>query len=285
MPTLNLEKLENLRQRTFNLAPDRGLRTPEQARQFVNERGFVYFWPIKGILLPTLWVATAGDRPVPNEHDDPSMVTWGWKDDALGKHIWYYGKILRRKATFISLEVAPYFYALSENFGSPEEDYLLAYEEGRLTQAAKQIYEALLDKGSLDTISLRKEARLLNAKELVFNRALEDLQKDFKIMPVGVAEVGAWKYAFRYEITARHMPELPEQARPIGEAQARRKLVELTLASLGATQTRELVKLFGWLPDLAQRTVAGLAQNGKLIEHVEHPKSSGEWVALPELVE
>ena len=138
------------------------------------------------------------------------MVTWGWKDDSLGKRIWYYGKILRRKATFISLEVAPYFYALSENFGSPEEDYLLAYQEGRLTQAAKQIYETLLDKGSLDTISLRKEARLLNAKESVFNRALEDLQKDFKILPVGVAEVGAWKYAFRYEITARHMPELPE---------------------------------------------------------------------------
>ena len=285
MQTIHLEKLENLRRRTFHLNPGAQLSNPEQARQFVNERGFVYFWPIKGILLPTLWVATAGDRPVPNEHDDPSMVTWGWKDDALGKHIWYYGKILRRKATFISLEAAPYFYALSENFGSPEEDYLLAYEEGRLTQSAKQIYEALLDKGSLDTISLRKEARLLNAKELVFNRALEDLQKDFKIMPVGVAEVGAWKYAFRYEITARHMPELPEQARPIGEAEARRKLVELYLASVGATQTRDLVKLFGWLPDLAQRTVAGLVQNGKLLEHLQHPKSSGEWVALPELVE
>jgi hypothetical protein len=213
------------------------------------------------------------------------MVTWGWKDDALGKHIWYYGKILRRKATFISLEVAPYFYALSENFGSPEEDYLLAYEEGRLTQAAKQIYETILDKGSLDTISLRKEARLLNAKESVFNRALEDLQKDFKIMPVGVAEVGAWKYAFRYEITARHMPELPEQARSIGEAQARRKLVELYLASVGATQTRELVKLFGWPPELTQRSVAGLMQNGSVMAHVNHPQSGGEWVTLPELVD
>ena len=285
MPTLNLEKLAKLRQRTFNLTHERRLKTPEQARQFVNARGFVYFWPIKGVLLPTLWAATAGDRPVPNEHDDPGMVTWGWKDDALGKHIWYYGKILRRKATFISLEVAPYFYALSENFGSPEEDYLLAYEEGRLTQAAKQIYETILDKGSLDTISLRKEARLLNAKESVFNRALEDLQKDFKIMPVGVAEVGAWKYAFRYEITARHMPELPEQARSIGEAQARRKLVELYLASVGATQTRELVKLFGWPPELTQRSVAGLVQNGSVIEHVSHPQSSGEWVALPELVD
>ena len=284
MNNLDLNRLQVLRLRTFHLSPASCLKTPEQARQFVNERGFVYFWPIKGMLLPTLWAATAGDRPVPNEHDDPGMVTWGWKDDSLDKHIWYYGKILRRKATFISLEVAPYFYALSENYGSPEEDYLLAYEEGRLTQAAKQIYATLLEKGSLDTISLRKEARLLNAKESVFNRALEDLQKDFKILPVGVAEAGSWKYAFRYDITARHMPELPEQARPIGEAQARRKLVELYLDSVGASQTRELVKLFGWPPELTQRTVAGLAQNGKLIGHVSHPQSSGEWLALPDLV-
>ena len=285
MPTINLEKLQALRQRTFHLSPAGRLKTPEQALKFVNERGFIYFWPIKGMLLPTLWVATAGDRPVPNEHDDPGMVTWGWKDDSLGKHIWYYGKILRRKATFISLEAVPYFYALSENYGSPEEDYLLAYQEGRLTQAAKQIYESLLDKGSLDTISLRKEARLLNAKESVFNRALEDLQKDFKIMPVGVAEVGAWKYAFRYDITARHMPELPEQSRPIGEAQARRKLVELYLASVGTTQTHALVKLFGWPPELTQRTVAGLVQHGSLIDQVSHPHSNGEWLALPVLVD
>ncbi|MGA2490348.1 MAG: crosslink repair DNA glycosylase YcaQ family protein [Anaerolineales bacterium] len=285
MPAIDLNKLKVHRQQTFHLDPAIRLRTPAQALNFVNERGFVYFWPIKGIVLPSLWVAAAGDRPVPNEHDDPSMVTWGWKDDSLGKRIWYYGKILRRKATFISLEVAPYFYALSENYGSPEEDFLLAYEEGRLTQASKQIYEALLVKGSLDTISLRKEARLLNAKESVFNRALEDLQKDFKILPVGIAEVGAWKYAFRYEITARHMPELPGQARPIGEAEARRKLVELYLASVGIAQVRDLIRLFGWTPELTQRTVAWLVQNGLVKDGLSHPQMSGEYVALPELVD
>jgi hypothetical protein len=47
----------------------------EQAINFVNERGFVYFWPIKGIVLPTLWVATAGERPVPNDHDDSGQIT------------------------------------------------------------------------------------------------------------------------------------------------------------------------------------------------------------------
>jgi hypothetical protein len=284
MPSIDLSKLKAHRQRTFHISAAARLTTPAQALDFVNERGFVHFWPIKGVLLPTLWVATAGDRPVPNNHDDPGMVTWGWKDDSLDKRIWYYGKILRRKATFISLEVAPYFYALSENYGSPEEDYLLAYEEGRLTQAAKQIYETLLDKGSLDTISLRKEARLLNAKESVFNRALEDLQMDFKILPVGIAEAGAWKYAFRYEITARHMPNLPEQARSIGEAEGRRKLVELYLASVGAAQTREVVKLFGWPPELTRRTIGWLVENGFLREGLSHRQLAGEWLALPELV-
>jgi hypothetical protein len=282
--SINLEKLKKLRARTFHLPPRACVTTPEQAVDFVNERGFVYFWPIKGITLPTLWVSVAGDRPVPSEHDDPGNITWTWKDNSLGKKIWYYAKILRRKATFISLEIAPYFYALSENYGSPEEDYLLAYEEGRLTLAAKQLYETLLDKGSLDTISLRKEAHLLNAKESVFNRALEDLQMDFKIMPIGIAEAGAWKYAFRYEVTARHMPELPEKARSIGEADARRKLVGLYFASVGAAQMRDVVKLFGWPPELARRTVAHLVQAGSLQDGLTHPQMAGEWVALPEVV-
>jgi hypothetical protein len=285
MPSIDPTKLKVHRLRTFNLSPATHLTTPAQALDFVNERGFVYFWPIKGITLPSLWVATAGDRPVPDNHDDPGNITWEWKDGSLGKRIWYYGKILHRKATFISLEVAPYFYALSENFGSPEEDYLLAYEEGRLTQAAKQIYETLLDKGSLDTITLRKEARLLNAKESVFNRALEDLQKDFKILPVGIAEVGAWRYAFRYEITARHMPELPEKARRIDESEARQKLVKLYLASVGATQIREVAKLFGWPPELTQRTVGWLVQNGLVKDGLSYPQMSGGWLALPELVD
>ncbi len=285
MPSIDLNKLKAYRARTFHLSSAARLTTPAQALDFVNARGFVYFWPIKGINLPSLWVATAGDRPVPDNHDDPGNITWDWKDSSLGKRIWYYGKILRRKATFISLEIAPYYYALSENYGSPEEDYLVAYREGRLTQAAKQIYETLLDKGSLDTISLRKEARLLNAKESVFNRALEDLQKDFKILPIGIAEAGAWRYAFRYEITARHMPELPEQARSIGEAEARRKLVQLYLASVGAAQIRDVVKLFGWLPELTQRTVAWLAHNGIVKNGISHPQMSGEWLALPELVD
>jgi hypothetical protein len=282
MPTIDLKKLNSHRTRTFNLSPSKKLVSPAQALTFVNKRGFVYFWPIKGIDMPSLWTAVAGNRPVADAHDDPGHITWGWKDRSLDKKIWYYAKVLRKKATMISLDVAPYFYALSENYGSPEEDYLLAYEEGRLSQSAKQVYEAILNEGALNTIDLRRVAKLANAKESEFNKALEFLQADFKILPVGVSEAGAWKYSFIYEITPRHYPDLPGQARKIGEGQARAKLVELYFQSVGAAQEGDVSKLFGWKKDLVARTVSGLVAKRKLVES-EHPKEKGKWLALPDL--
>jgi len=282
MPVLDLKKLKAHRTRTYGLTTSSRVRTPRAALDFINERGFIYFWPIKGIELPSLWTAVAGNRVVADKHDDPGHITWGWKDNALGKKKWYYAKVLRRKATMISLEVAPYFYALSENYGAPDEDYLLAYEAGRLTQAAKQVYEALLRDGPLHTIDLRTSAKLLNARESEFNRALEILQADFKILPVGVARAGAWKYAFIYEIVSRHYPDLPEQARFINEAEARRKLAELYFLSVGAAQERDMHKLFGWQKDLTARTLSSLIERGKLVP-VAHPTEKGEWLSLPEL--
>ena len=282
MPTLDLKKLNKHRAKTYRLSPFSRVRTSRGALDYINQRGFIYFWPIKGIEMPSLWTAVAGSRVVADKHDDPGHITWGWKDNALGKKKWYYAKILRRKATMISLDVAPYFYALSENYGSPEEDYLLAYEEGRLTQAAKQVYEALLTEGAMHTIDLRSAAKLTNAKESEFNKALEVLQSDFKILPVGVAKAGAWKYAFIYEIVSRHYPDLPEKARFISEAEARRKLIELYFASVGAAQERDVQKLFGWQKDLIARTLSSLVEKRKLVE-LEHPAQKGEWLAIPGL--
>ena len=139
-----LKVIESYRQQTFLSTSGKRIKSKEQAIQFVDQRGFIFFWPIKDVLLPSLWVAVAGDRPVADAHDDPGHVTWGWKDSLLGTRHWYYAKVLRKKSTIISLPVAPYFYALSENYGSPEEDYQVQYMQGTMTQEAKAVYEALL---------------------------------------------------------------------------------------------------------------------------------------------
>lgn len=284
MSTLTLESLESYRAKTYRLGPGPHISTKEEAIAFVNDRGYVYFWPIKDVTLPSLWAAVTGGRPVADEHDDPGHVTWGWKDELLGARAWHYAKVLRKKATFISLDVIPYFYALTENYGEPEQDYLVQYDEGRLTVEAKTLYETLLAQGPLDTVSLRKLARMTSkASDSPFNRALEMLQADFKIVPVGIAEAGAWKYAFVYECVHRHYPDLAERARPIRQAEARTKLAELYLRSVGAAQIRDFGRLFGWPAREIGQAVDALAAAGIAQQDVAVDGQPGAWVALTDL--
>jgi hypothetical protein len=201
MKNLDLQRLHQYRAEIYHTLPGTRLHSREEAVEFVNQRGFIFFWPIKGIIMPNLWAAVAGERQVADAHDDPGHVTWGWKDSLLGQRAWYYAKVLRKKATMIAMTDAPYFYALSENYGSPEEDYLTLYEQGRLTLESKVVYETILDHGPIDTVALRREARMTSKEsDSRFNRAITDLQVDFKIVPVGVAQAGAWNYAFIYEV-------------------------------------------------------------------------------------
>lgn len=280
MTTLSQQALKHFRIVTFHNAPGRRISSPQEALEFVNERGFTFFWPVQGIDLPSLWVAAAGDRPVPNDHDDPGHKTWGWKDDSLDKKVWYYAKILRHRATFVSLDIIPFFYALSTNYGNPEEDYQLEYEEGKLTVESKQIFEALLKQGPLDTISLRKAARLSNPTTSTrFNKALDDLQAELKVMPVGVADVGAWGYAYVYDLTHRHYPWLIEKSGSIKESQARQKLIEVYFRSVGISNPASLSKLFHWRPLDIDRSLQSLKASGVLQDGIKvEGKQDEMWV-------
>jgi hypothetical protein len=278
-------RLKAYRQRTFRLAADLRMESAEEALRFVNERGFVYFWPIKGVTLPNLWAAVAGERPVADAHDDPGHVTWGWKDGMLDKRQWYYAKILRGKATMIALEIAPFFYALSENYGDPDQDYLQLYEDGLLSREAKLIYEALLREGPLDTVNLRRKIHMTGkASNSPFERGLTNLQRDFKILPMGIAEAGAWRYSFIYDLVHRHYPGLPDQARPIKRSQARQRLLSLFFDSLGAATAAEARKVFQWPKKDLDRTLAALVESAALLDSYQVEGQAGEHYAVPDLV-
>ncbi len=275
---LRAAQLKRYRAQTYRLKPSLRLKTESDALAFVNQRGFVYFWPIKGVELPSLWAAVAGDRPVADAHDDPGHVTWRWKDSLLGAKKWFYAKLLRGKATMVSLQTLPYFYALSENYGDFQHDYLAQYEEGRLTQEAKAIFEALLQKGRLDTVALRREARMAGeGSSTRFERALTELQTGLKILPVGVAEAGAWRYAFIYELVDRYFPALAEQARAISRGEARAHLADLYLRSVGAATENHIGQLFRWKSDEASQAVAALLKKRKARRAEKVAGQSGEW--------
>jgi hypothetical protein len=283
---INSEKLQKYRDKTFCFFPRNRLRNKQDAIDFVNTRGAVFFWPIKGIDFPSLWGAVAGDRKVPNNHDDPAHVTWGWKDDLLGKKIWFYAKILRQKSTIISLEMIPNFYALSPNYGDPEEDYMISYEEGVLSSEEKLVYEALLENGVMDTLSLRKAANLSSTENSSrFNRALLLLQRDLRILPIGIAESGAWHYAFIFDAVHRHFPDLKDQAHGISDSDARQNVLKSFFLSVGAGTRSDIKKLFQWTDLSIDMTLRILVNKGNILNGARITDKPGDWFTIKELID
>jgi hypothetical protein len=269
-----------LRDQRWRRKRDLRLRTPGEARRFVRRVGYCLFWPTEGIELPNLLHAIAGNaRPLAAGYNDSSIGrSWTWKDEALDKRWWYYGKLLRRRATLVSLALLPAFYALSENYGDPE-DYLIEYREGRLSAEAKGVYEALLTEGPLDTIRLRQAARLTapNAKSR-FDRALVDLQAGLKVLPVGVAEAGAWNYAFVYDLVDRWYPDLDSKARALSTRDARQAILAKLLENLIVASPGVIRRALGWTPSEIERTVDLLVERRKAARVVDGV-SGRNWVA------
>jgi hypothetical protein len=276
-PTVLPREILRWRDQLWCRRRDLRIRTPAEARRFVRRVGFCLFWPTAGTEMPNLLQAIAGNaRPLSAGYDDPAIgKSWAWKDEALDKRWWYYGKLLRRRATLVDLELLPAFYALSENYGDPH-DYLIEYQEGRLSAEAKAVYEALLDKGPLDAVRLRQESRLsaVQAKSR-FDRALVELQSDLKVLPVGVAEAGAWRYAFIYDLVDRWFPELPAQARAITTRQAHEAILMNHVRHLVAVDRRHAGSALGWRAADVERTLRHLLDDGSLAEVGDEDRTPG----------
>jgi len=157
---------------------------------------------------------------------------------------------------------------------------LQEYADGLMTAEAKAIYEALLEHGPLDTVRLRREARMsAESAKSRFERGLVELQVGLKVLPVGAAEAGAWRCAFVYEIVQRHFPDLPARARPIGRAEARRALVSRYLDNVVAAERKMIGKVFhvlDWTKKELDHTIAALLEEGTVqdmkIEGVKGPQ-------------
>ncbi len=281
--TYTIEELEALRDVRYHRTPALRAHTEEQALAFVNEVGFCFLFGDKAVEIPTLWGAVVGSRrPLPATNRDADIGrTWAWKDSLPARGEILYGKLLRSKPTLVSLDLLPTFYALSPNYGDLE-DYLLQYEDGRLSVEAKNVYEALLAEGALSTSRLRQVAGLsgggVNARR--FDRAIGELQEELKITKVGTSDANRWGYAYVYDLFVRRFPEVPEQARGISTDQAMATLLERYLLSVVAVEEAVARRLFRWDGWEWQRTLERLRAAGRLAADVRIAGAKGDCLAL-----
>jgi uncharacterized protein YcaQ len=227
----------------------------------------------------------AGDRPVPNNHDDPGHITWRWKDDLLGKKKWFYAKILRRKSTIISLKLIPYFFALSQSVHESLGDITFLYQQGKISAEEKQIYKALTISGPLDTITLRNQSNLsASGSASIFNRSLESLQRDFRIMPSGISKNGRWKHAYIFQTVQNELPKLIEQSVRINKEDAFTTILRSYFRSNGAGTAKEIQKLFGWREHDIHKAINSLISTGEIIQAFANEGKEKGIFAIPDLI-
>ena len=267
---LAFAEIERQRDCKYRRARELRLHSEEEAAQFIDEVGLCLLFPNRGIELPSLWEAICGERRrIPHHHDDYELgLAWNWKDSLPSRKRAFYGKYLKRKPTLISLKFFPYFYALSENYGGLD-DYLIEYEDGKLSYEAKCVYEALLEWGALPTSILRHKARLggkSNAPR--FDRALVELQAGLKIAKVGISDANRWKYCYVYDLLPRWLPDEVEQAKGISRKEAMREIILRHLDTVVIATPEEIGNLFRWGIMELGRAIDSLVEGGRVMANV-----------------
>ena len=118
----------------------------------------------------------------------------------------------------------------------------------------------------MDTVHLRQAIHMTRrSSDSAFARGLTELQREFRILPVGIAKAGGWNYSFIYEAVHRHFPQLPEQARGIGRGEARQILARRYFEAVGAATEGEMRKLSQWKPVDVRRTLERLQEAGCIV--------------------
>jgi hypothetical protein len=228
------------------------VRTRQAALAFVNAVGFCYAFTGGPGGLPGLFDVLA-TRSV----DRMWGWAWQWKDELATAKRLFYGKVLRRKPTYISLRYVPHFYALTGNVGEMD-DHLQAYREGRLSLLARDLYEHLRQHGASSTWTLRKQFVGRSGQGAAFHRALADLQCRFLISKVAESERGG--YSFIWDTFDRWLPQTIRTAGGITEQQAAADILARYLQTAGATSRAQATRLFDWPPPLlaaAERALSG----------------------------
>jgi hypothetical protein len=240
-----VEQLENQRDRRFRRLPRLRVHNERTALQFVEDVGFCLVFTNRTQQLPCLWVAVCGRRdpvfPQHSHHDPELMLTWHLKDLLPARRRVYYGKLILGKPSMVSLAHFPDFYAL--HGPAHDEQYLYDYEAGRLSRAAKQIMDVLVEDHPLTTKELKRRTHLEASRSRpLFDQAIAELQRKLYITMIEARYEPTFTYV--WDLLETWLPEPVARGREILRHEAvyrlsRQYLSAVSYASL--TQTERVV--------------------------------------------
>jgi hypothetical protein len=214
-----------------------------------------------------------GDAPIPacfdhlstNDTNRKWNWMWGWKDELPEEKKLYYGVLLARKPTFVSMKLLPTFYATFGRAGEAD-DHVADVRAGRLSDVARRIIEFLAQNGETQTKRMRAELGITSKEgRATYGKAIDDVQRLMYVARVRAVGEFREDYNYTYDLFVRRYPEAVKAAERLSSADATAALLGRTLELAGAVTEKQLVRLFDWDEAVAERAIARAESQRKLV--------------------
>ncbi|HEY7625072.1 MAG TPA: hypothetical protein VIA63_08620 [Candidatus Limnocylindria bacterium] len=174
---------------------------------------------------------------------------WGWKDELAERKRVYYGKLLVRKPTFVSMRMLPTFYATFGRAGE-DDDHLEDVRAGRLSDVARRIIEFLAQNGETQTKRMRSALGITSQEgKADYAKAIEELQRLMYVARVRAVGEGREDYNYTYDLFVRRYPETVRAAERATSTDAMTAVLGRLLELAGGVTERQVGKLFDWTDD------------------------------------
>ena len=174
---------------------------------------------------------------------------WGWKDELAEKKRLYYGKLLVKKPTFVSMEMLPTFYATFGRAGDAD-DHLEDVRAGRLSEIARRVIEFLAVNGETQTKRMRSALGITSQEgKSDYAKAIEELQRLMYVARVRAVGEGREDYNYTYDLFVHRYPETVRAAERASSADAMTALLAHLLHLAGGVSEAKVTKLFDWSED------------------------------------
>src|SRR5256714_8702929 len=219
------------------------VRNAEQLVKLVDALGFAFAFTLR-----------TGDAPIPACFDHLSTSSedrkwgwmWGWKDELPEEKRLYYGKLLIRKPTFVSMKMLPSFYATFGRAGEAD-DHLDDIRAGRLSEIARRIIDFLAQNGETQTKRMRSALGISSQEgKLQYAKAIEELQRLMYVARVRAVGEGREDYNYTYDLFVRRYPEIVRTAERYTSAEGMTALLSRLVDLAGGVTERQVAKLFDW---------------------------------------
>ena len=187
---------------------------------------------------------------------------WPWKDELAEAKKLYYGRLLVKKPTFVSMKMLPTFYATFGRAGETD-DHLDDVRAGRLSDLARRIVEYLEHHGETQKKRMRTDLGIESKEGRGdLDRAIDELQRLMYVARVKAVGERSDDYNYTYDLFVRRYPETVKAAERLSSADARAVLVERLLELAGGLRPKQIAKLFDWEQHQTDQILARVAKDG-----------------------